>query len=215
MLICNIFIQRKLVNYISLSRKLTCEEGNSLLSPPGKMERRRTFLFFSSGAIGSGLEAWFTDEESRELLFILKGGAGGFSSISTLSDIFSSTHNVLRERKKEIEEFRVKKSANKSAGMDEGTLRRLQIPFRCTKHNNLYFSLVLSPSKHTKLVYINGKTDKYKFIIGWFLNALVSTKVNCKQSQLIDWQLCGCCLAPENITFIAAFLWWKPYSTTM
>lgn len=76
-------------------------EGYSLLSPPGKMERRRTFLFFSSGAIGSGLEAWFNNEESRELLFILKGGAGGFSSISTLSDIFSSTHNVLWEREKE------------------------------------------------------------------------------------------------------------------
>lgn len=70
----------------------------SLLSPPGKMERRRTFLFFSSGAIGSGLEAWFSDEESRELLFILKGGAGGFSSISTLSDIFSSTQKFLRDR---------------------------------------------------------------------------------------------------------------------
>lgn len=69
----------------------------SLLSPPGKMERRRAFLFFSSGAMGSGLEAWLSDEESRELLFILRGGAGGFSSISTLSDIFSSTHKVLRE----------------------------------------------------------------------------------------------------------------------
>lgn len=76
-------------------------EGHLLLSPPGKMERRRTFLFFSSGAIGSGLEAWFTDEVSRELLFILKGGAGGFSSISTLSDIFSGTHNVLLHRKRQ------------------------------------------------------------------------------------------------------------------
>lgn len=73
-------------------------EKYSLLSPPGKMERRRTFLFFSSGAIGSGLEAWFSDEESRELLFILKGGAGGFSSISTLSDIFSSTQKFLRDK---------------------------------------------------------------------------------------------------------------------
>lgn len=75
-------------------------DGYSLLSPPGKMERRRTFLIFSSGAIGSGLEAGFTDEESLELLFILKGGAGGFSSISTLSDIFSSTHNVLEKRER-------------------------------------------------------------------------------------------------------------------
>lgn len=31
--------------------------GYSLLSPPGKIERRRAFLFFSSGAMGSGLEA--------------------------------------------------------------------------------------------------------------------------------------------------------------
>ena len=53
-------------------------------------------MFFSSGAIGSGLEAWFSEAESRELLFILRGGAGGFSSISTLSDIFSSTHWDLR-----------------------------------------------------------------------------------------------------------------------
>lgn len=78
------------------------------------MERRRTFLFFSSGAIGSGLEAWFSDEESRELLFILKGGAGGFSSISTLSDIFSNTHNVLGERKGEMAELELK-----SVGTDQ------------------------------------------------------------------------------------------------
>ena len=75
------------------------------------MERRRTFLFFSSGAIGSGLDAWFTDEESREPLFILKGGAGGFSSISTLSDIFSGTHNVLGNKgKKEMQELGLEKA---------------------------------------------------------------------------------------------------------
>lgn len=69
-----------------------------LLSPPGKMDLRRAFLFFSSGAIGSGLEL-STEEGSRELLFILKGGAGGFSSISTLSDIFSCTHYGLQRQK--------------------------------------------------------------------------------------------------------------------
>ena len=58
-------------------------------------------MFFSSGAIGSGLEAWFSEAESRELLFILRGGAGGFSSISTLSDIFSSTHWDLVEGERE------------------------------------------------------------------------------------------------------------------
>lgn len=45
-------------NHTSLEGgRVTCGERYSLLSPPGKMERRRTFLFFSSGAIGSGLEA--------------------------------------------------------------------------------------------------------------------------------------------------------------
>lgn len=101
-------------------RRATCGEGYSLLSPPGKMERRRTFLFFSSGAIGSGLEAWFNDEESRELLFILKGGAGGFSSISTLSDIFSSTHKVLWEREREV---------NRGSRLESLCVDQRQVPF--------------------------------------------------------------------------------------
>lgn len=67
-----------------------------LSPPPGKMERSLAFLFFSSGAMGSGFELWFSAEESRLLLFILKGGAGGFSSISRLSDIFSSPHSLLQ-----------------------------------------------------------------------------------------------------------------------
>lgn len=103
---------------------VTCGEGYSLLSPPGKMERRRTFLFFSSGAIGSGLEAWFNDEESRELLFILKGGAGGFSSISTLSDIFSSTHKVLRWKRKETERSTVRRSSCRSNRKAATSLQR-------------------------------------------------------------------------------------------
>lgn len=74
-----------------------CSADTLLLSPPpGKMERSLAFLFFSSGAMGSGLELWFNAEESRLLLFILNGGAGGFSSISRLSDIFSSPHSLLQ-----------------------------------------------------------------------------------------------------------------------
>lgn len=95
----------------NVTQKAARVQRYSLLSPPGKMERRRTFLFFSSGAIGSGLEAWFSDEESRELLFILKGGAGGFSSISTLSDIFSSTQKFLGERERGIKSFSLQVSA--------------------------------------------------------------------------------------------------------
>lgn len=64
------------------------------------MERRRAFRFFSSGAMGSGLELWFRAEESRLLLFILKGGAGGFSSVSRLSDIFSNSHSFLASKEK-------------------------------------------------------------------------------------------------------------------
>lgn len=122
---------------------MTCGEGYSLLSPPGKMERRRTFLFFSSGAIGSGLEAWFNDEESRELLFILKGGAGGFSSISTLSDIFSSTHKVLWERGRSEQRLKVRESLCRSKAGDnislDAPLNNLEIwvviqRYKCVKH---------------------------------------------------------------------------------
>lgn len=68
-----------------------CPATDTLLlsPPPGKIERSLAFLFFSSGAMGSGLELWLSAEESRLLLFILSGGAGGFSSLSRLSDIFS------------------------------------------------------------------------------------------------------------------------------
>jgi len=43
-------------------------------------------------------ELWFSAEESRLLLFILNGGAGGFSSTSRLSDIFSSPHSLLQRQ---------------------------------------------------------------------------------------------------------------------
>lgn len=67
-----------------------CPATDTLLlsPPPGKIERSLAFLFFSSGAMGSGLVLWLSTEESRLLLFILSGGAGGFSSFSKLSDIF-------------------------------------------------------------------------------------------------------------------------------
>lgn len=72
----------------------------SLLSPPGKMERSRAdFLFFSSGAMGSGLE--LCREESRELLLILSGGAGGFSSISPTSDMINTQHGLEGEGERE------------------------------------------------------------------------------------------------------------------
>lgn len=116
LLICWRTPKKDQITTLPCRRKVTSEWGRdtqrySLLSPPGKMERRRTFLFFSSGAIGSGLEAWFSDEESRELLFILKGGAGGFSSISTLSDIFSSTQKFLRDRYRGRKSFKSQVSA--------------------------------------------------------------------------------------------------------
>lgn len=60
---------------------------------------------------------------------------------------------------------------------------------------NFYFSLVLSLSKCTKLVDIRRKNLKIKLMI------------SCNQSQITLFrQLCGCCLAPENMYYIVACL---------
>ena len=67
-----------------------------LLSPPpvsiDLMDR--SFFFLSSGLGGRGLEPWFKGAGSLLLepimvLVFLMGGAGGLSSTSPLSDIFS------------------------------------------------------------------------------------------------------------------------------
>ncbi len=77
-----------------------------LLSPPGKIDLRRAFLFFSSGAIGSGFELC-TEEGSRELLFILKRGGGGggrwlFFNINTIGHLYLQS---LQSAKEERESF--------------------------------------------------------------------------------------------------------------
>lgn len=68
----------------------------SLLSPPPvRMNRiERSFFFLSSGFGGRGLEPWLRGTGSLLLepimvLVFLMGGAGGLSSTSPLSDIFS------------------------------------------------------------------------------------------------------------------------------
>lgn len=71
-------------------------EQYSLLSPPPvRMNRiERSFFFLSSGFGGRGLEPWLRGagsllQEAIMVLVFLMGGAGGLSSTSPLSDIFS------------------------------------------------------------------------------------------------------------------------------
>lgn len=58
--------------------------------------------FLSSGTEGRGLELWLADSESlpapvlKMVLLILTGGAGGLSSGSPLSHIFTSCHRFRR-----------------------------------------------------------------------------------------------------------------------
>lgn len=69
---------------------------HSLLSPPPVRMKRmeRSFFFLSSGLGGRGLELWLRGvgslmEEPIMVLVFRMGGAGGLSSTSPLSDIFS------------------------------------------------------------------------------------------------------------------------------